>query len=354
MSDSLWYLMIQKCKLQRKGQYKEVREKSTMSIPTQMKALHFDSKGLRLVYKPMPSANNDEALIKVNLAGICATDIELIKGYMDFSGVPGHEFAGEVVYSKRSEWIGKRVVGEINIYCNRCETCKAGLKKHCPNRKILGIYKKDGAFAEYLTLPVVNLYEIPEKLSDEEAIFIEPLAAACEFIDRVPINQSSKVAIIGDGKLAALLAQVLLTLTSRLTVLGHRDKRLNFFKDLGIEVKNTRGGDRLPEKEFDIVVESSGSPDGLPEAIKITRPRGTVILKSTYNDNLHWNPAQVVIDEITIIGSRCGPFDKAIELLSSGKINTKNLLSNIFSLNEWDKAFKQAMRDDVFKIALKP
>ena len=319
-----------------------------------MKALYFDSRGLKLVKRPMPTIDEDEAMIKVNLAGICATDIEIIKGYMDFSGIPGHEFVGEVVSAKSKEWVGKRVVGEINIYCNNCETCRAGLKKHCPNRKVLGIYKKDGVFAEYLTLPVINLHEIPEKLSDEEAIFVEPLAAACEFIDRVPIKQSSRIAIIGDGKLAALIAQVLLNSTRRIIVLGHSDKRLRFFKEMGLDVKNTRKSKRMPEKEFDIVIESSGSPEGLPEAVKLTKPRGTVILKSTYNGNLNWNPAQVVIDEITIIGSRCGPFDKAINLLSSGKVSTKKLLTTTFPLEEWEKAFDMATRDDVFKIALKP
>jgi len=338
-----------------------------------MKALYFDSKKLELVQRRKPARRPGEALVRVRMAGICATDMEILKGYMNFRGTPGHEFVGEVAAPEESALYGKRVVGEINIACRKCTMCKAGLYKHCPNRKVLGIDGKDGAFAEYLTLPLTNLHEVPDSVTDEEAIFVEPLAAACEFLERETITKRENVLVLGDGKLAALVAQVIYMKTKKVTVLGRSDAKLAFFKKLGIRVLNissesknagSGGGSNrkiapieerynLPGELFDIVIECSGSPDGLPIAARLVMPRGRIILKSTYRNNLKWNPSQVVINEVSIIGSRCGPFDTAVEIIKSGEVTLRPLISAVYPLEEWRVAFKKAGERDTFKVALR-
>ncbi|MCK4237334.1 MAG: alcohol dehydrogenase catalytic domain-containing protein, partial [Candidatus Krumholzibacteria bacterium] len=248
--------------------------------------------------------------------------------------------------------IGKRVVGEINIPCGRCSICRLGLGKHCPNRSVLGINKRSGSFADYLSLPVKNLHVVPDGISDEEAAFTEPLAAACEVPARVKINASSKVAVLGDGRLAALTSQVIALKTNDITVIGLNPAKLSVIGSLGIRTHDVARKNRL-KRMFDVVVECTGKPAGLPLASELVRPQGTVVLKSTYSGRLNWNPARLVIDEITIVGSRCGPFETALRLLSLGKVKVSPLLTSVYPFEHWQKAFRRARRSDSFKVLIR-
>lgn len=313
-----------------------------------MKAVVFDGE-LRLAEIPQPTPKDGEALIQVQLAGICNTDLEILKGYMNYKGVLGHEFVGVVKSSNSEEWIGKRVVGEINIGCGSCPLCLKGDSRHCQTRSVLGIAEKDGVFAEYVKMPFSNLYPVPEAVTNEQAVFVEPLAAACEILEQVHVGPNDSVAIVGDGKLGQLIAQVIRLTGCKLTVYGKSRKKLKPLSDLSIKT-HVDNVDQL--KSFDIVIEASGSPSGFSSALQLVRPRGTIVLKSTTHENLNFNAAQLVIDEIHLIGSRCGRFDQALRLFERNLIQVQHLISAIYPIQNAMKAIEMAGTDDVFKVVL--
>lgn len=316
-----------------------------------MRAILFDGKKLKETVLPKPRRRRGEAVVRVHLAGICSTDLEITRGYSDFQGVPGHEFVGTVVSTSSGELIGERVVGEINIPCGKCSTCRRGLGKHCPYRSVVGIHKRQGAFAEYISLPESNLHTVAAGISDEEAAFTELLAAACEIPARVRIQSGTKVAVLGDGRLASMAAQVLALETSSICVLGINRKKLSTIGELGIPAHDITRNLRF-KREFDVVVECTGKPSGLPSALELVRPQGTIVLKSTYHGRPKTNLAPFVVDEITVVGSRCGPFDTALGLLATGSVKVLPFLSSVHPFDRWREAFRRARRPDIFKILL--
>ncbi len=316
-----------------------------------MRALYIEKGALRYsVEYPSFRPESGEALIRVLSTGICNTDIEIIKGYMGFDGIPGHEFVGVVEECCEEGLIGKRVVGEINIGCGHCGYCRAGVKNHCPDRTVLGILNRDGAFADYLTLPVTNLHPLPDSITDEEAIFIEPLAAAFEIIEQLSVGPDEKVCVLGDGKLGLLIAQVLATTGCDLVVAGRHRSKLAILDERGIGTTTVSDFNR---GEFDIVVECTGSPSGLERALQIVRPRGKVVLKTTVAERGAVDLNQVVINEISIIGSRCGPFPPAIEALERKSVAVNPLISRTFPLEEGVAALAYALQRGVLKVVLK-
>ena len=317
-----------------------------------MRALFFDGRGLREVRRPLPRPGRGEALVRVRLAGICSTDLEILKGYYSFRGVPGHEFVGTVESAPSRRFIGKRVVGEINVPCGRCALCRAGLGTHCPARGVVGIDKRDGAFAEYLALPERNLHVVPGGLPDEEAVFTELVAAACEILEQVPIARRDRVLVLGDGRLAAMAAQVVSLASGDVSVLGRSPRKLAALRALGIETHGPREGRRLGRRH-DVVVDCTGNPAGLALAASLVRPRGVIVLKSTYQGELGWNPAPIVVDEITIVGSRCGPFDRALELLAGRAISVRPFLTAAYPFERWANAFRRARGASAFKVLLR-
>ncbi len=317
-----------------------------------MKALVFDGKKLALSTVPAPRLRAGEALVKVRLAGICSTDLEIVRGYMSFRGVPGHEFVGTVVSAPAKRLVGKRVVGEINVPCGRCATCRAGLGKHCASRGVLGISGRNGAFAEHLALPVENLHVVPAGLSDKEAAFTELVAAACEIPERMEIRRNERILVLGDGRLAAMVAQVLVPRTNDLAVLGRSSRKLSILRGLGIRTHGPRAPKSLLHSQ-DLVIECTGSPRGLPLAAKLVKPRGRIVLKSTFHGNLEWNPAPLVVDEITVVGSRCGPFAPALSLLAGGTVRVLPFLSAVYPLERWETAFRAARRPGSFKVLMR-
>jgi threonine dehydrogenase-like Zn-dependent dehydrogenase len=317
-------------------------------IPETMHALEFDGQ-LRLVGRPVPMPMELEALIRVRVAGICNTDMEITRGYMDFRGVPGHEFVGEVVDGDDKEWLGKRVVGEINLGCGDCDWCLEGLSRHCPSRSTLGISGKDGTFAEYVTMPLGNLHLVPDSIPDSRAVFIEPLAAAVEILEQVPVDPTWRVLVIGDGKLAILIARVLMQLGIDLTVLGMVPSKLELFRKSGVRVIQHPEN---PGSEYDLVVEASGSPNGWHLAMDAVRPRGIIVLKSTYHGNLDWNPAPLVINEVTLVGSRCGPFAPALKLLSDLSFETQDIVDAVFPFDRALEALERAQSPSTLKVII--
>jgi threonine dehydrogenase-like Zn-dependent dehydrogenase len=315
-----------------------------------------------------PSLRPGWALIRVRMAGICNTDLEILRGYHNFHGTPGHEFVGEVQEvtgvseALKERWIGKRVTGEINIACRAlgfhsvCPFCKRGLTRHCERRKVLGIVGHDGAFAEYLTLPLDNLHVIPDSISDEMAVFVEPLAASCEILDQVNVKQFREAAVLGDGKLAQLIARVLRTALPRVVMYGKHSKKLALARRARIETRLVRApaNDVKRVKEhFALLVEATGSPIGLALAQQMTEPRGTLVLKSTFHGTAPVETWPIVVKELTVVGSRCGPFDKAIALLRSGKVDPRPLITRTFPLHEASAAISFAQRPSVMKVLLK-
>jgi threonine dehydrogenase-like Zn-dependent dehydrogenase len=313
-----------------------------------LRALLLDGK-LKLVDDyPTPEPPPGEALIRVHVAGVCNTDLELVKGYHQFRGVPGHEFVGVVERAPGAEaWEGRRVVGEINAACGVCPTCWANRPTHCPNRTTLGIRGRDGAFAEYLTLPITNLHTVPDTISDEVAVFTEPLAAACEIVQQVHVRPTDRVIVIGDGKLGLLCAQVLALTGCDLTVVGHHREKLEIVARQGIA---TALGDADVEGGADVVVEATGHPGGYAAARRLVRPRGTVVLKSTYHGSLDANLTAVVVDEITLVGSRCGPFTPALRLLERGLVKVAPLIQARYTLSEVLTAFEHAAQPGTLKV----
>ena len=321
-----------------------------------MKAVIFDEE-LKLVedYKK-PELKKGEVLIKTRMSGICNTDLEITKGYMGYKGVLGHEFVGDVVevYDNcNKNWIGKRVVGEINCGCNSDSWCAKGLARHCPNRQTLGIWQKDGCFSEYFTLPVENLLEVPQSLSDEEATFVEPVAAAMEITEQLHIKPKDKVAILGDGKLGLCISTIFSALNVDYTHIGKHLEKLEITKNLGGKIKLLSDIKNEDLKTYDIVVEATGSVGGFETSLSLVKPRGILVLKSTIAAKEGLNLASVVIDEITVLGSRCGQFEPVLRLMEKNRINTKPLISKILPFGEAIKAFELNRQKDTIKILLK-
>lgn len=313
-----------------------------------MLALIFD-KTLKLEDVPLPERKEDESLIRVNVAGICNTDIEIVKGYMGFKGILGHEFAGVVEESNDKSLIGKRVVGEINIACGRCDFCKKGLKRHCINRSVLGIANKDGVFAEYITLKNENLLIVPDSVTDYEAVFTEPVAAALEIREQLHIPPDEEIAVIGDGKLGMLIAQILRLNGNEISILGKNRSKLDILKSIGFEAFP---GENYSGKKFNFIVECSGNTEGFKKALELINPRGVIVLKSTYHENLTFDVSQVVVNEINLVGSRCGRFAPALNILEKKLIKTDFLISKVFKLEDAVTAFEYSQKSDTLKVLI--
>lgn len=301
-----------------------------------MRGIYFDGS---LQYREdieKPKIIGDESLVKIMYAGICNTDKEIVKGYKDFTGILGHEFVGIVEESTDKAFLGKRVVADINIGCGDCDFCKSNLENHCRNRKILGMSNKNGAFTDYVTIPNNNIHIVPNNVSDIEAVFTEPIAAALQIAEQYHIKPSHRVAIVGDGKLAQLITQVISLTACDLTIIGKHREKLELLKAQG---RTALLSDSDFDNYFDIVIECTGNQQGLIYAQKIVKARGTIILKSTYKDESLLNPTLWVVKEIKIVGTRCGPIDAALRLLERKLVKVQHLIGKIYSLEEYEEAF---------------
>ncbi len=294
--------------------------------------------------------SSGECLVRVRLAGICATDLHITRGYMDFSGVLGHEMVGTVV-SGPTAWRDKRVVCEINCVCRRCEMCLAGLSNHCRKRTVLGIDGRNGCFADLVAVPEHNLHAVPDVIADEEAVFVEPLAAAFQVLAQASIDRRMNVTVVGPGRLGLLVAQVLKETECKLTVVGRNEKKLLLCEKKGIQGIHIDA--LVPRQDRDLVVDCSGTPEGLNIAMRLVRPRGTIILKSTYADPGRLDLAPLVINEVTLVGSRCGPFPEAINALARQAVDVRSLISRTFPIEQAVEAFDAANNPDNVKILLK-
>jgi len=314
-----------------------------------VRAVMFDDE-LRVVKRPEPEVGTDEVLIRLCMAGICNTDLEIVRGYKGFRGVLGHEFVGEVIKGPE-EWLGQRVVGEINIACGHCDMCRAAIPSHCRNRRTLGIWNYAGAFADVFKLPAKNLPRVPRDLADEACVFVEPLAAACEVLESVPITPTSRVVLLGAGKLGLLVAQVLRLTGCDLSVIARRDRQKALLSQWGIRAVNRRD---LDDSRADVVVECTGNFSGFEEAVELVRPRGTIVLKSTYAGQDAVDLSRIVVDEISVVGSRCGPFDAALRLLEQGLVDVGSLIDARYPLGEVEQAFKRTSEPGTLKVLLIP
>lgn len=332
-----------------------------------MRALVYQETGLVLDHNyPVPSPVEGEALIRVSLVGICNTDLEIMRGYLGFRGVLGHEFVGivEEIYGpacqdRYSSLLGKRVVGEINAACHKldCFYCLRGMPTHCPERTTLGILKRDGAFADYVMLPVENLHLVPEPVSDEEAVFVEPLAANFEILEQVHLKPTEQVMVLGDGKMGQLAAQVLALSGCQVTMVGKHAEKLALIEKYGVQTRLFAEDAKQPAPgrgEMDLVVECSGSAQGLEMALRQVRARGTIVLKSTVEAKSTLNLAPIVIDEIRVQGSRCGPFTPALRALNQRRVDVLPLISAQYSLDEGLVAFEYAAQKGVLKVLVRP
>jgi threonine dehydrogenase-like Zn-dependent dehydrogenase len=299
--------------------------------------------------QPRPRRPEGFALIRLLYGGICNTDIELQRGYYGFRGTPGHEFVGEVVEAEDRRWIGERVVGEINLACGKCAWCARGLGRHCPTRTVLGILKQPGAFREFLTLPERNLRRVPREIPSEEAVFVEPLAAACEILDQVRIPRGAPVAVLGDGKLGLLASQVLQAHGAQVHQSGRHKDKLRIAEQAGVRTEIAK---KLPSAKYEFVVEATGSSEGLRQAVQMTQPRGTVIMKSTVHGLVSIDSAPVIVNEITLVGSRCGRFEPALQLLARHKVRVDAMISEVLPLKSAAEAFRKAAQPGVLKVLL--
>jgi len=315
-----------------------------------MLAVHLEDGHVEVSDQPRPERPAGFALIRLLCGGICNTDLELQRGYYGFAGTPGHEFVGEVVEADSAGWVGRRVVGEINLACGACEWCQRGLARHCPRRTVLGIVKHPGAFREYLTLPERNLHALPDDLATERAVFVEPLAAACEILDQVALPCGAEIAVLGDGKLGLLIALVLNAYGHRVHQFGRHAEKLAITRHAGVTTETATA--TLPETAYDWVVDATGSPEGLRQAVRMTRPRGTVILKSTVHGLVGVDTAPVIVNEITLVGSRCGRFEPALDLLGRDLIPVEQLISEKLPLAEAPRAFERAAQKGALKVLL--
>jgi len=318
-----------------------------------MKALKFDGK-LKLVRDAALPRRGGEALVQVICAGICNTDLEIIKGYAGFRGIPGHEFVGRVVESPNDILLGSRVVGEINVGCTQCARCLNSDPRHCKDRTVLGIKNRDGAFAEYLSLPAENLVEVPASMADEAAIFTEPLAAALNIVEQVSIGSSADVVVIGDGKLAQLIVLVLAQTGCSITVIGKHSEKLDLALGFGANMVRLVDGDLDTEWQgrFDIAIEASGSASGLATSQKLVKPRGTIVLKSTHQGLTALDTSLVVVNELSILGSRCGRFAPALSLIENSRLNPSLLISRRLPLEDGLYGFEQASLAGTMKVIL--
>jgi threonine dehydrogenase-like Zn-dependent dehydrogenase len=320
-----------------------------------MKALRVDKKNLAVKEVAKPE-RGDEALVRVHLSGICNTDLEIARGYAGFKGTIGHEFVGVVEEAADNKLLGQRVVGEINAGCGTCALCAAGDPRHCLTRTVLGIVGRDGAHADFLRLPLANLLPVPDMIVDEHAVFAEPLAAACGIMERVSIEPGHRVAVIGDGKLGLLCAQAIALTGASVLLIGKHAEKLRIAERRGIETASPKAVAKR-KREFDVVVEASGSASGFVGALELLRPRGTLVLKSTFQgpgkiDEI--NQARLVVDEITILGSRCGRFQPALDLLKKGAIDIDGLISEEYPLSRGVHAMERAGKKGILKVFLRP
>ena len=297
--------------------------------------------------RPAPAPAGEEVMVRVTRAGVCETDLQLIKGYMGFRGVLGHEFVG---VAESGPLAGQRVVGEINCACWQCDTCRSGFPTHCPNRTVLGILNHDGAFADLIAVPQRNLHRVPDSIPDDIAVFTEPVAAAFQIPAQIEIAGTERIAVLGDGRLGNLCAQVMSSMADEVLVIGKHREKLALLDALGL--KTALLSDDIPQRSFDIVVECTGSESGLPTALKLVRPRGTIVLKTTVagTQTLAWAP--FVIDEVTLVGSRCGPFDRALNALEHGLVDVEPLITDRFSLSNGLMALQRAQQKGVLKVLL--
>jgi threonine dehydrogenase-like Zn-dependent dehydrogenase len=313
-----------------------------------IKALWLENNKISLRDIHQPDQPN-EALIKIHKAGICSTDLELVKGYYPYTGILGHEFVGEVVDAPDASWIGQRVVGDINAVCGKCEACLNGRPTHCENRTVLGIVNRDGVFAEYTSLPLENLHRVPDSVPDEMAVFTEPLAAALEIQQQIQIRPTDRVLLVGAGRLGQLIAQTLALTGCDLRVVARHSYQQEILsaRNIGLITE-----ENIQPKKWDIVVEATGSSDGFNLARRAIRPRGTMVLKSTYKGDMNVNFSSIVVDEINLVGSRCGPFEPALRLLEKREVDPRVLISDQYKLQDALKAFEKAAQPGVLKVLL--
>jgi len=316
-----------------------------------MLAVHLENGAVGVREVPRPARPEGFAVLRLLVGGICNTDLELQRGYYGFAGIPGHEFVAEVVDSGTPEIRGRRVVGEINLACGNCDWCRRSLGRHCPNRTVLGIVRHPGAFAEYLVLPEANLHFVPDALPTDRAIFTEPLAAACEILDQTSIPAGETVAVLGDGKLGLLIAMLLNAHGYTVRQFGRHPAKLKIAADAGVRTEATG---TFPAAAFDWVVDATGSAEGLRTAVAMTRPRGTLILKSTVHGEVPVDTAPIIVNEITLVGSRCGRFEAALPLLERGLIPVERMIDAHFRLPEAPGAFARAAGRGVLKVLLTP
>ena len=315
-----------------------------------MRALRFDGQLHLENDYPRPVVLPGEALIRVHLAGICNTDIEITHGYMGFQGVLGHEFVGTVEKATDKCWTGRRVVGEINCYCGVCPTCRGGDYSHCPQRTTLGIGGRDGALADYCVLPEVNLHEVPERVPDEEAVFSEPLAAALEILEQVHLRPTQRVVVLGDGKLGLLVAQVVRLTGCQLLAVGRHADKLAILERRGVATTTAAAAADI---KADVVIDCTGHPDGFAAGREMVRPRGTLVLKSTFHGQSQVNLTSLVVDEVTLVGSRCGPFGPALRLLAMGLVDVKSLVAGVYPLDQAVTAFTHATTRGALKVLVR-
>jgi len=300
---------------------------------------------------PMPVPKKDEVLVKILLAGICSTDLEILGGYMGFNGIPGHEFTGRVVQGP-DKWVDRRVVAEINFPCRGCDYCRGGMSNHCPNRNVMGIDGRDGAFAEYMAVPVSVLHGVDDSLSDETAVFTEPLAAAVQILHQVQIDASDRVAVLGDGRLGLLSAMVIKTVTPNIVIVGKHSSKLK--EAAGKQIRTILYDELAEEKSMDIVVDATGCPSGFETAMRLVRPRGTIVLKSTFAADAGINLAPLVINEVTVTGSRCGPLDEALSMMTDRLIDPRGLITARYPLSDGIEALNAAGDGRNIKVLIEP
>ena len=315
-----------------------------------MNALWLEHNVISLREVPQPGKSN-EVLIKIRKAGICSTDLELVKGYYPYTGVLGHEFVGDVVEADDVSWIGARVVGEINAVCNQCEQCLNGRPTHCENRTVLGITNRDGVFADYTTLPLSNLHRVPASIPDEMAVFTEPIAAALEIQQQIQVKPTDRVLLVGAGRLGQLIAQTLALTGCDLRVVARHKHQQGLLTARGIRIISE---EEIQPWRWDIVVEATGSPGGFSLARRAIRPRGILVMKSTYKGEMSVNFSSIVVDEINIVGSRCGPFEPALRLMESKQVDPTVLIDSEFALGDALKAFEHAAETGVLKVLVRP
>ena len=316
-----------------------------------MLSVHLENGRVEVRRQPLPRVPKGFARIRLLCAGICSTDLELQRGYYGFSGTPGHEFVGEVTETEDAKWIGKRVAGEINLACGVCAWCKRGLGRHCPTRKVLGIVNHPGSFQEFLTLPVSNLHVVPKSIPNEDAVFIEPVAAACEILDQVKVPAGKKVAVLGDGKLGLLVAQVLAGHGASVHLYGRHKEKMRIAERSGVTTEVVK---KPPVRAWPMVVDATGSSAGLQTAIGMCEPRGTVIMKSTVHGLVAIDTAPAIVNEVTLVGSRCGRFEPALKMLASGKVRVCDMVAAEFRLDRAAEAFAAAGTKGTLKVLLRP